>query len=341
MIPARILTFVAVALVSLALAAAGRPAARAGWGYGQSYVACGGVYRSYGGSYYSRYNRPVHYRSLLLPRSYSPGLRYNYANLRYARPAYYVSPLRYRYASISYAAPVYTAPCYTAPVYTAPAYTAPVINYSYSAPLFYNCSTPRHYSFPATRYAGVSYGSPSYASYGYVPGFVNYEGPPFEAYDVPFYVSLTGEDPDADVAAALSIPWRLLAAGRYTDAVSAFAYESEQDPELGEPRIGYALAAAARGDLASGVWAMRRACRYEPAALEQIEINEPLRPELQELVRRYANSDVGRSDAAFMTATLHLLLGDRPAARRAVQGALQNGDYSQSTRSVQQLLGVD
>ena len=315
------------------------PATQGGWGYGQRYVRSSG-YRGYAcrAPYARSYSRPVHYRSFLAPRSYSAyvGPRYNYATLRYGY-GYSASPLGYQYSPIGYRAPVYGAPVISAPVYSAPIF---------GSPIFYNCSTPRYYQ-PTLSYAGyapayVSYGtSPSYASYGYVPGFANYEGPPFAAQDVPFFVSLTADgaqQPATPEVDARSAGWRLLAEGRHTDAVSAFAYESEQDPQLGEPRIGYALAAAVRGDLSSGVWAMRRACRYEPAALGQIDIDEGLRPHLEQLVGKYAASDVGDRDAAFMSAALHLLLGDTPAARAAVQRASQSGDHSQSTRSLQEML---
>ncbi|MBI2509683.1 MAG: hypothetical protein HYV99_06905, partial [Betaproteobacteria bacterium] len=120
-----------------------------------------------------------------------------------------------------------------------------------------------------------------------------------------------------------------------------FAVEAESNPTRGVPKVGYALAAAAGGDLGRGVWAMRRALRINPRSVEYIVIDDRLRPQVEQLASRYqqdlesAGPDPG---SAFMLASLRYLLSDTEAARNSIEQALQGGDRSDSARNLKQLI---
>ncbi len=138
--------------------------------------------------------------------------------------------------------------------------------------------------------------------------------------------------------------WARLAEGRYSQALSIFAAQASGRPNEGRPKVGFALSAAAGGDLRRGVWAMRRAMRIDPNSMHYMTIDQPLRSRVEQLVTRY-NDDAGRTvrnaEAAFMLASLHYLLGDMNSARNAVDQAVADGDPNSSTSNLKHLIGVD
>lgn len=135
--------------------------------------------------------------------------------------------------------------------------------------------------------------------------------------------------------------WGVLAAGNYSGALTDFAVEAESNPSRGVPKVGYALSAAAGGDLGRGVWAMRRAFRIDPHSVEYVVIDDRLRSQVEQLAGRYqrhlesAGSD---PDSAFMVASLRYLLSDMEAARSSIAQAAQNGDTSESMRNLKHLI---
>lgn len=190
---------------------------------------------------------------------------------------------------------------------------------------------PRYYSGYPRAYAPRRYSA--YDPYAPRSGTVTYIGDSSPA--VTSVVS-TGETGDG---------WTLLAEGRTTAALQAFGRAAEGHPKEGRPKVGYALAAAASGDLDRGVWAMRRAFRIDPHATHYIDLSEPLRGTASGLIGRYrgelGGSRSGDADAWFMTAALRYLIHDRDEAREALDHAVEQGDNSPSTANLRSLIETD
>lgn len=131
--------------------------------------------------------------------------------------------------------------------------------------------------------------------------------------------------------------WTRLADGQYTAAIAIFAKVVTSEPKSGRPKVGYALSAAAFGDLRRGVWAMRRAFAIDPDSIHYVTIGESLRPRIVQLIARY-RTDRRSGDAAFMRASLHYLLGDATAARGQADLAVAAGDRRPSTVNLVRLI---
>lgn len=135
--------------------------------------------------------------------------------------------------------------------------------------------------------------------------------------------------------------WARLADGQYTLALSVFAAAATNQPKSGRPKVGYALSAAAAGDLRRGVWAMRRALEIDPDSIHYVTIDASLRPRVERLVTRYRtypDRTSGNADAAFMLASLHYLLGDVKSARIQVDLGVAAGDRSSSAANLAGLI---
>lgn len=133
----------------------------------------------------------------------------------------------------------------------------------------------------------------------------------------------------------------MLVDGDYGQALSFFGREAQASPESGLPKAGYAIAVASSGDLDKGVWAMRRAFRYEPDALIPLVDKTALHPAIDELIARYEyvlQEEGIRRDEAFMVAALNYLKGEREAADAAASLAAENGDTSRSFVNLSRLL---
>jgi len=117
--------------------------------------------------------------------------------------------------------------------------------------------------------------------------------------------------------------WDALAQGAYRHALRGFGDAATAAPRTGKPKVGYALAAALGGDLDRGAWAMKRALRADPEALEYLQLDAQLEPAVAALIDRYqARGD--DADAVLMTASLHVLRGDEAAAGQILA---QHGQY--------------
>jgi hypothetical protein len=71
--------------------------------------------------------------------------------------------------------------------------------------------------------------------------------------------------------------WNALSGGNAGFALDIFAIQSQEDMGNGVPRIGFALAAAANGELDRGARAMRKAISIDPDALNSIQMTDELR----------------------------------------------------------------
>ena len=138
--------------------------------------------------------------------------------------------------------------------------------------------------------------------------------------------------------------WRLLAQNRTREALNFFAGQAGRYQKDGVPKVGYALSTAMQGDLDRAAWAMRRAFRIDPNSLHYVNIEQPLRISIGNLIAEYnARLDYsdgsGNSDSAFMIAALNYLLHDKNTARKAIEEAMgKAGDNSQSALNLYNLV---
>ena len=135
--------------------------------------------------------------------------------------------------------------------------------------------------------------------------------------------------------------WELLREHRAADALDVFGETAQANPSSGGPKIGYALAAAELGRLDRGIWAMRRALRFDPDSLHYVTIDDGLRPMVERLTARYDEADqveVKWADSHFMLAVLHYLLGNYDTAQDSIEQAMNAKDKSVSARNLLQLI---
>jgi len=97
--------------------------------------------------------------------------------------------------------------------------------------------------------------------------------------------------------------WRLFETGRYDRAFNAFSGAATSHPTEGEPKLGYSLSAAMRGDDELAAYAMRRVLKYEPGLLDQ-QLPVPIES-IQKLIDRYEYQD--SDDGRLMLRTLKRL----------------------------------
>lgn len=189
----------------------------------------------------------------------------------------------------------------------------------------------RGYSYrPRHNYGYRSYYSP-YKSYQYYPksNYNTSDGSNNYQYTNNKY---TGTD---------STAWDMLSQGQAGSALNMFASEAESNPKAGIPKVGYALATAASGDLSRAVWAMRRAFRIDPDSLHYLQLDEANQGVIDTLIDKYhysVNQEDEFSDEAFMVSALNYLKHDYIASRGAVDHAISNGDRSASALNLQKLV---
>jgi len=182
----------------------------------------------------------------------------------------------------------------------------------YSYPYYGNHHYDSHYSYPyyGSHYYGGYYNYPYYG--GSYPGYRR------NSYRAPDYAISNNNDYSASGANDKQ-GWSLLARGEQRRALKTFATQAQNNPKNGTIKVGYALAAAASGDLDRGVWAMRRAMRIDPDTLHYLTLDEDLKGIVNHLITRYKNDShyrVETTDRDFMVASLYYLLHDTEAAGR-------------------------
>ncbi len=173
-------------------------------------------------------------------------------------------------------------------------------------------------------------------------GIAAVDEPGTSAYDHAANAAGNEQAPEnASAPATSGTGWTQLADGHYSPALSVFAAEAQSHPTKGIPKVGYALSAAAGGDLQRGAWAMRRAFSVDPDGLHYIELNDSLRLQIEQLLKPYqATLDSRPQDrgAAFMVGSLHYLLGNMDLAQAAIDTAIQQGDDTAGTGNLQKLI---
>ncbi len=208
----------------------------------------------------------------------------------------------------------------------------------------------RQYGFRGGYYRGYRsgryYGGYPYRGYSYGGAYNGYSySQPRPPSSAGTYNGETNPAPqpnsDASRESVSNGGWARLAEGQYSAALSIFAEQATSQPKSGRPKVGYALSAAASGDLRQGIWAMRRAIEIDPDSIHYMTIDESLRPRIEQLIARYqTNPDrtSGNADAAFMRASLHYLLGNAKSARSQADLAVAAGDRRSSTVNLERLI---
>lgn len=131
--------------------------------------------------------------------------------------------------------------------------------------------------------------------------------------------------------------WTPLADGRSREALVRFTRLAERNPHHGVPRVGVALASATLGELEQGVEMMREALRVDADALVHVPVEPRLRKRLAGLASGYAPL-ASSLDREFMRASLYYLSGSRERAAAALERAMAEGDTSESSSNLRQLI---
>lgn len=281
---------------------------------GDADVAAAGRYRGgHGRSHsYGGHSRGGGHRSHYGHRGHG-GRSYGHHGYRGRSYGHYSSKRRY-YGSYGFGRSYYSSPyrSYRSRSYYRPRYYG---SYGYRSPSYGYGSSSRSY--------GDGYSSRGYGS-DYSGAAYPQSGPSYGA-----------------ARAGYGSGWSLLSQGQYANALNAFAQEAETHPTDGAPKMGYALASAATGDLERGVWAMRRACRIDPESMHDFTAPEGVDRVVEGLIGTYngpAESSTPAADSAFMLASLHYLNGDMQSAHEAITQAADLGDRSPSANNLAQVV---
>ena len=119
---------------------------------------------------------------------------------------------------------------------------------------------------------------------------------------------------------ASSQGWELLANSKAGDASVAFADNISSNVKPGESRVGFAMSAAAMGNLDLGVKAMKRAFALNSGEIGSLMFEDKLLPMVEELTRKYETrmeTGSSKNDDAYMLAALYQMQGDPEMASMA------------------------
>jgi len=196
--------------------------------------------------------------------------------------------------------------------------------FSYSPYKYYSY---RPYSYPYIYYSPMySYSSPGYSSSNY--------SPPGDSYKENKYSSSKNYGID-------SAGWTVLAHGQIQTALDIFAEDVKYFPNAGIPKVGYAIASAAAGDLTKGVMAMREAFHADPDSLHYLRFDDQVLAIINDLIEKYEDplqENIKHPDEAFMVAALNYLKHNYGSAHEALERAIVDGDNSPSANNLHALI---
>lgn len=203
--------------------------------------------------------------------------------------------------------------------------------YYYPPPVVYYNDPPVVYTNPPVVYTTpppVVYTAPNTATVVTSPAPVPATAPPaIYAPAQPAAPTTAPYIPQANDA------WAMLSSNP-SAAHELFTRQVQADSLDGMAKVGLSLSRAILGDTPGGVTWMRRAVSVDPAALQHVPIDQPLRDRVQKLMVSY-NAQVAnpamRSDALFMLGALNTIVGDYNHAAAAVQDAAAGGDNQPTT----------
>jgi len=193
---------------------------------------------------------------------------------------------------------------------------APYVFFSYRSHYYPFSYYPRYYP----------YAYPIYRSYGYSSPAYSYEEPVYST-NKPYGID--------------SLGWTYLAQGNFQSAINMFAKDIESYPDAGIPKVGFALASAAAGNLTEGVQSMREAFRVDPDSIHTLYFDEKLLTIIDDLIEQYEYELQQKNkspDEAFMVSTLHYLKYNYGSAHEAINRAIMDGDKSLSMGELHRLV---
>ena len=175
-------------------------------------------------------------------------------------------------------------------------------------------------------YSYYPYAYPFYRSYRYSPPAYSYEEPVYST-SKPYGIDSPG--------------WTYLAWGNFQAAINVFAKDIQSFPDAGIPKVGFALASAAAGNMTEGVLAMREAFIVDPDSIHYFYFNEKVLLIIDDLIEKYEyefRQSNKHPDEAFMVSALHYLKYDYGNAHEAINRAITAGDQSPSLGKLHRLV---
>ena len=175
-------------------------------------------------------------------------------------------------------------------------------------------------------YSYYPYAYPFYRSYGYSSPAYSYEEPVYST-SKPYGIDSPG--------------WTYFAWGNFQAAINVFAKDIQSFPDAGIPKVGFALATAAAGNMTESVLAMREAFNVDPDSIRYIYFDEKVLPIIDDLIEKYEyvlQQSNKRPDEAFMVSALHYLRYDYGSAHEAINRAITDGDKSLSLGKLHRLV---
>ena len=175
-------------------------------------------------------------------------------------------------------------------------------------------------------YSYYPYAYPFYRSYGYSSPAYSYEEPVYST-SKPYGIDSPG--------------WIYLARRNFQAAINVFAKDIQSFPDAGIPKVGFALATAAAGNMTESVLAMREAFNVDPDSIRYIYFDEKVLPIIDDLIEKYEyvlQQSNKRPDEAFMVSALHYLRYDYGSAHEAINRAITDGDKSLSLGKLHRLV---
>jgi len=175
-------------------------------------------------------------------------------------------------------------------------------------------------------YSYYPYAYPFYRSYGYSSPAYSYEEPVYST-SKPYGIDSPG--------------WIYLARRNFQAAINVFAKDIQSFPDAGIPKVGFALATAAAGNMTESVLAMREAFNVDPDSIRYIYFDEKVLPIIDDLIEKYEyvlQQSNKRPDEAFMVSALHYLKYDYGNSHEAINRAITDGDKSLSLGKLHRLV---
>ncbi len=138
----------------------------------------------------------------------------------------------------------------------------------------------------------------------------------------------------------LSSAWNLLETGRSHQSLRLFGRAAKSQPSNGNPKIGYALAAAELGYAQKSVWAMRRALARDPDAFARLSGSGRLAGKIDHLAAQYHSGfqGINSRDASLMRTALLFLSGSSSGCREAAKQIKASADSSRSAKNLSRLI---
>ncbi|MDQ6960193.1 MAG: hypothetical protein Q9M27_04110 [Mariprofundaceae bacterium] len=184
------------------------------------------------------------------------------------------------------------------------------------------------------------YGHHDYGRHYYTPYYSHYSSPYSYGYSSYSHEPRTYSNQDGARITHSRDGWKLMKNNHPNEALNAFAIEAQDHPAKGMPKVGYALASAETGQLDRGVWAMRRALRFDPESLHYVAVDQSLQTRIRALIHRYDydSASAKSTDAAFMRASLHYLIRESTEAKHAMDQVVQGRDDTVSAKNLKKLI---